>query len=397
MSRPALRRAAAGGLVSWLLVLAPIAATPPFSSASTPRWSPTSGSTSSLSSAQEVALTGRAALRAESRTERLRQLVRSLTVAAEDREGYLREKFTHWTDSDSDCLDTRGEVLSAESRTEPLIADCRVVAGTWFSYYDRASTTDPSSLDIDHLVPLAEAWDSGARTWDTQTRTRFANDTSPRSLMAVTASSNRSKSDSDPAQWLPSYSRCRYLGEWVATKTRWALSVDAPEKSTLRARASRCPNKTLTVHLAPIGYADNEPDDGVEDTVRGLRVREIVYDPPGPDSDPNAETVLILNSGSTPAQLSGTSLRDGAGHLFVFPDLVLPPGSSVLVRSGAGTNDETSDPALVYAGWGSVWNNTGDSFELRDASGALIDSGSYTDTDTSDAHGTATFDRNGTE
>ena len=100
--------------------------------------------------------------------------------------GYDRDKFRHWTDADGDCQDTRDEVLRAES----LIATsgCDITEGEWRSYYDGVTTEDPSDLDIDHMVPLAEAWDSGAKQWTKKTRERFANDLGDRrSLVAVTA------------------------------------------------------------------------------------------------------------------------------------------------------------------------------------------------------------------
>jgi hypothetical protein len=79
-------------------------------------------------------------------------------------------------------------------------------------------------FDIDHLSPLAEAWDSGAWAWDADTRMRYADDLDdPRSLIAVSASANRSKGDQDPAEWMPpaaSYA-CTYITDWVAVKTRW--------------------------------------------------------------------------------------------------------------------------------------------------------------------------------
>jgi uncharacterized protein DUF1524 len=132
-----------------------------------------------------------------------------------------------WVDADRDCRDTRDEVLAAESLVR--VRGCDIRAGRWRSYYDGVITRDASGFDIDHLVPLAEAWDSGARRWTAATRQRYANDLGdPRTLVAVTASVNRSKSDQDPAKWLPQLGRCRYVRQWVAVKTRWGLSVDAP-------------------------------------------------------------------------------------------------------------------------------------------------------------------------
>jgi hypothetical protein len=104
---------------------------------------------------------------------------------------------------------------------------CSLSGGRWFSYYDRVNVYDSSDVDIDHMVPLAEAWDSGARNWATYTRERFANDLDDyRSLVGVTASSNRSKGDRDPVDWMPTYYKCRYLREWVAVKHRWRLTVE---------------------------------------------------------------------------------------------------------------------------------------------------------------------------
>ena len=86
-------------------------------------------------------------------------------------------------------------------RNLPVASGCDIQRGRWYSYYDAKTFTRSSGLDIDHLVPLAEAWDSGARRWTADTRQRYANDLGdPRSLLAVSASTNRSKGDQDPAQ-----------------------------------------------------------------------------------------------------------------------------------------------------------------------------------------------------
>jgi len=168
---------------------------------------------------------------------RLREAVRSLPVAREIRRGYDRDKFEHWVDADDDCRDTRDEVLGQESRV--AVTGCDVIRGEWFSYYDGEVVRRSSELDIDHVVALAEAWDSGARRWTAGTRERFANDLGDRrSLVAVTASTNRSKSDRDPAEWMPARARCRYVREWTAVKLRWSLTVDRAEKRALVRRAS---------------------------------------------------------------------------------------------------------------------------------------------------------------
>ncbi|MDQ1033613.1 hypothetical protein QFZ75_000029 [Streptomyces sp. V3I8] len=143
-----------------------------------------------------------AAHEARAETLPLAQAVHLLPSAAESRDGYQRSSFKHWVDADRDGCSTRAEVLIAESRTEPIIeAGCKVTAGEWYSYYDGVTLTAPGGLDIDHMVPLAEAWDSGAHTWTPARREAYANDLdAQRSLVAVTARSNRSKSDQDPAE-----------------------------------------------------------------------------------------------------------------------------------------------------------------------------------------------------
>jgi hypothetical protein len=185
----------------------------------------------------------------------LREAIRSLKLAPETRRGYDRAKFVHWVDADGDGCNTRYEVLIAEARQKPTIGPrCSLSGGRWVSYYDGQATTNPSSFDVDHMVPLAEAWDSGAKRWTAGTRKRFANDLAdPRSLVAVTASSNRSKSDRDPAEWLPrAGAQCRYVREWTAVKTRWGLTVDRVEKQALLRRAQGCRNVVMTVRTARV-------------------------------------------------------------------------------------------------------------------------------------------------
>lgn len=179
--------------------------------------------------------------------------VAALQVAPERRTGYDRNAFKHWNAgaNPTDGCDTRREVLIAEAVVAPLVgARCAFTGGKWFSYYDGVETTDSSKFDIDHLVPLAEAWDSGAYAWDATRREAFANDLGdPRSLIAVSAASNRSKGDRDPAEWMPpaAEAHCRYLTEWVAVKTRWSLSVDPVEKEFLTNRSGRCANVKVAV------------------------------------------------------------------------------------------------------------------------------------------------------
>ncbi len=191
------------------------------------------------------------------------RILNSLPVSAEAGAGYNRDLFRHWSDLDGDGCDTREEVL-IEERISGDVRGCEVVNGMWFSIYDGKRTSDSSTFDIDHFVPLKEAWDSGAWRWDSNTRQRFANDRvyAP-SLVAVTASSNRSKSDRDPADWLPQRERCSYARSWVGVKFRWRLSVDSTEKRTLTQILQGCKGKMAIPSRAVIG---TDPQSGSRPT-----------------------------------------------------------------------------------------------------------------------------------
>lgn len=191
----------------------------------------------------------------------LHRAIRDLPLAPETPRGYERDKFRHWVDADGDCQDTRDEVLAAEALVE--VSGCDIQHGSWRSYYDGVLTTSSSEFDIDHLVPLAEAWRSGGKRWTALTRQRFANDLGdPRSLVAVDASANRSKSDSDPSGWMPDLGRCRYVRQWVAVKIRWRLKVNRAEKQALRSYAADCKNVTVTVTRAVVRLASTSTTGG---------------------------------------------------------------------------------------------------------------------------------------
>ncbi|MER5556933.1 HNH endonuclease family protein [Streptomyces sp. NPDC002793] len=185
----------------------------------------------------------------------LSEAVAMLPLGEESRTGYERDSFHHWIDEDGDGCDTRREVLLAEAVTTPEQGNqCAITGGSWSSFYDEVEVVDARKLDIDHMVPLAEAWDSGASQWTADRREQYANDLgSERSLVAVTAKSNRSKSDRDPGEWLPSAAsaQCTYASDWVATKLRWKLTIDAKEQAALEMLAGDCPDTVVEYEVAP--------------------------------------------------------------------------------------------------------------------------------------------------
>ncbi|MGX1222015.1 HNH endonuclease family protein [Streptomyces ambofaciens] len=184
----------------------------------------------------------------------VRQALAQLPIADEDRTGYDRDNFRHWVDEDKDGCNTRAEVLLEEAVVAPeRTGRCTLTGGTWYSPYDDRTIEGPRGSDIDHRVPLAEAWDSGANIWTAAERQAYANDLGDsRALIAVSASSNRSKADQDPATWMPPAEAnwCEYVTYWVVVKTRWTLSVDPSEEAALSENLSRCPDEEITVELA---------------------------------------------------------------------------------------------------------------------------------------------------
>jgi len=194
----------------------------------------------------------------------LTEAIAKLPVAKEVTSGYEREKFNHWVDADGDCQDARTEVLLEESRKKAR-GRCEATKGVWLSAYDGVTLKRPGGLDIDHMIPLKEVWESGADAWNDEQREAYANDLGdPRTLIAVTAATNRSKGDQDPADWMPdaaSY-HCTYVADWVAVKIRWSLFVDRAEKAALTKFAAGCDDPEITVRLAQAGPSEGGPGQG---------------------------------------------------------------------------------------------------------------------------------------
>lgn len=164
-----------------------------------------------------------------------------LTVASSgSMKGYSRDRFPHWRSAGKNC-DVRDTVLKRDG-TDVELSGCNVVGGRWTSLYDDRSFTNPREVDIDHMVPLANAWRSGAADWTDDKRGDFANDLTRPQLLTVSASSNRSKGDQDPSQWKPP-SRdywCRYAQDWITVKSHWRLTVTSAEKTALTDMLGTC-------------------------------------------------------------------------------------------------------------------------------------------------------------
>ncbi|NED83766.1 HNH endonuclease [Streptomyces sp. SID11233] len=171
-----------------------------------------------------------------------RTYLTQLTVQAEgSSSGYSRDKFPHWITQSGAC-NTREVVLKRDGTNVTQDSSCAAVSGSWYSEYDGATWTAASDLDIDHMVPLAEAWRSGASSWTTAQRQAYANDLTRPQLIAVTDNVNQAKGDKDPAKWLPSRAayKCTYARAWVHVKHYYDLTVDSAEKTALQSALDGC-------------------------------------------------------------------------------------------------------------------------------------------------------------
>ena len=168
-------------------------------------------------------------------------------LAVDDRQipqgTYHREEWPHWADVDSNGCDARQDALaiwSVVAATVNRSGTCKVVVGLWVSPYDGVESNNPSDFDVDHLVPLENAFRSGGWAWSTERRRAFANN--PAELVVASASSNRSKGSDPPDQWRPANrdSWCAYADGWVKVKSTWELTVTTAERDALGQMLDTC-------------------------------------------------------------------------------------------------------------------------------------------------------------
>lgn len=185
-----------------------------------------------------------------------------LVVAPETHgDTYKREQFPHWSsapDAPFSGWDMRDATLVSQALGSEVITDdsgqrAVKIVGEWPNTYvdGKSIRGDAKQFDIDHMIPLKEAWISGAHAWTTSQREEFANDlgdplreTDQSNLFVTPASVNRSKGDRDPAEWMPESSEkaraCWYARQWVRVKQKWELTVDPAESSALTQMLENC-------------------------------------------------------------------------------------------------------------------------------------------------------------
>jgi hypothetical protein len=174
--------------------------------------------------------------------------------------GYNRAAFgPTWTDDNNDQgghngCDTRNDILRRdliELVLKPGTRDCLVLSGVLHDNYTGATISfrrgvgSSNAVQIDHVVSLADAWQTGAQQLDAERRVDLAND--PLELLAVDGSTNASKGDGDAATWLPPAKayRCRYVARQIAVKTAYRLWVTAAERTAMERVLTRCPDERL--------------------------------------------------------------------------------------------------------------------------------------------------------
>ena len=182
--------------------------------------------------------------------------------------GYSREQFGQaWADVDHNGCDTRNDILKRDMTDEtfkPNTGDCKVTHGTLADPYTAteisytAGQDTSSAVQIDHVVALSNAWQTGAQQLDADTREHLAND--PLNLLAVDGPANQQKSDADAATWLPGNKgyRCHYVARQIAVKATYHLWVTQPERDAMTGILQGCPGEPLpgrdagpTVDVAP--------------------------------------------------------------------------------------------------------------------------------------------------
>jgi len=314
-------------------------------------------------------------------------LLLTIPIELESPAGYDRDLFPHWSDADGDGCDTREEVLIRDAAgTAEVGASCGVTSGVWYSAYDGVWLDHATQLDVDHVVALKEAWDSGANDWTTLRREAFANDLDdPHALIAVSSSSNQSKGAADPSNWLPDNldDQCRYIVAWVIVKARWELSMDEGEHGRIRnLLEGPCEGATVNDGLPvrpppPVTTTTSFTSATVIPGTSDVVIADIVYDAPGNDVVYNdSEYVVLRNDGSETADVGGWQLVDIADHQINIPfGYSIPPGGTLRVYTGPGDSTATK----YFDGLGqAIWNNSGgDTATLFNSSNQVVDQYSY--------------------
>ena len=297
---------------------------------------------------------------------------------AADLPKYVREDWKHWIDEDKDCQNTRHEVLIEESLkavTFKSDKQCQVATGEWLAPFTGDTVTDATKLDVDHMIPLKNAHDSGGWAWDAGMKSAYANEMAYSDhLIAVTASANRKKGAKGPEGWKPPNQDywCDYAIDWVQIKADWGLSATKAEWTALQAMIATCdsPPSITAIPSKTEPPPTAKPVTPVTTPAAPATPGEVDVLITSLDCKGKPEIVVVENSGTSAQDMTGWKVEDrGPKSTFNFPaGFSLEAGASVELVSGA-SGDDTGE--TIYWNKRPVWNNDGDTASLIDSSGHL--------------------------
>lgn len=179
-----------------------------------------------------------------------------LKVEEEQKVAYDRKQWNHWVapKGSPSCWNTREEVLakqgskivyldSNKKETKTKSKACSIKSGEWNDVYTGKKITDPSKIDIDHMIPLSYAAKHGGQAWDSAKKKDYANSLkTPYHLLAVDAGANRAKGDKGPGDWMPSNKayQCNYVANWVAVSGEWGLTISKSDVAVIKKTLKSC-------------------------------------------------------------------------------------------------------------------------------------------------------------
>ena len=288
---------------------------------------------------------------------------------------YDRDDWKHWIDEDRDCQNTRHEVLIEEALkvvTFKSDKQCQVATGEWLAPFTGDTVTDGTKLDVDHMVPLKNAHDSGGWAWDKDKKAAYANEMGYADhLIAVTASANRKKGARGPEEWKPANQDywCDYAIDWVQIKVEWELSATKAERAALQEMLKTCDDNPF-ITAVPAKAESPPPVTPVTPPVAatfGSKDIQITT----MDCKGQPEIVVIENTGNSSQNLTGWKVEDhGPTYTFNFPTgFSLQPGSLVELTSGESGDD--TDKTIFWNNR-TVWNNDGDTASLFNERDLLV-------------------------
>lgn len=291
---------------------------------------------------------------------------------------YDRGDWRHWVDADRDCQDARVEAMIAESSVAVVYADareCKVATGQWVDLYTGDTIAESSSVDMDHMVPLKNAHDSGGWEWDAQRREEYANYLAyDDHLIGVTASANRSKGAKGPEEWKPPANSywCDYAIDWITIKAEWGLTANAEEWDALVDMLATCDVEVVIGGVASVPT----PPPAVSLVAPGDIVITEIMPNPAAVRDSDGEWFEIYNATTVAIDINGWTIRNDGSNSHVInngaPLLVTPNGFLVFGRS-ADFSINGGVPVDYQVLSRFSLTNAQDVLELVDETGAVID------------------------